>query len=119
MMGENVRMAHPLLNGCAQELREFQCMPSSQFSGSPNFHLSWVLLCLENAARLKPARLSGKCQHEMLTHRKLMMSEFRLSPEVVMSCGRVSLFWSFDVPGGMFRQATLMYIVFSTSAYLV
>lgn len=90
MMGQNFRMSHPLLDGCDAELKNFKCVPSQQFTGSPNFHLSWVLLCLENAARANPGKMTEKCQHEMLTHRKMMMSEFRLSPEVVLTCGRVS-----------------------------
>uniref|UniRef100_A0A158Q8S0 Golgi apparatus protein 1 n=1 Tax=Elaeophora elaphi TaxID=1147741 RepID=A0A158Q8S0_9BILA len=88
MMGQNYRLSHPLLGGCAAEMKEFSCAPSALFSGSPNFHLSWVLLCLENAAHANPDKVSNKCQHEMLSHRKMMMSEFRLSPEVVLTCGR-------------------------------
>ncbi|VBB25732.1 unnamed protein product [Acanthocheilonema viteae] len=88
MMGQNYRLSHPLLGGCAAEMKEFSCAPSALFSGSPNFHLSWVLLCLENAARANPEKVSKKCQHEMISHRKMMMSEFRLSPEVVLTCGR-------------------------------
>ncbi|VDN05573.1 unnamed protein product [Thelazia callipaeda] len=88
MMGQNYRLLHPLLNGCSTELKEFRCAPSALFSGSPNFHLSWVLLCLEDAAHSKPGKITEKCQHEMISHRKMMMSEFRLSPEVVLTCGR-------------------------------
>ncbi|VDK72684.1 unnamed protein product [Litomosoides sigmodontis] len=88
MMGQNYRLSHPLLGGCATEMKEFNCAPSALFSGSPNFHLSWVLLCLENAAHANPSKVSKKCQHEMISHRKMMMSEFRLSPEVVLTCGR-------------------------------
>lgn len=90
MMGQNYRLSHPLLNGCATELKEFSCTPSPLFPGSPNFHLSWVLLCLENSAHANPDKMSEKCQHEMVSHRKMMLSEFRLSPEVVLTCGRVS-----------------------------
>lgn len=90
MMGHNFRLSHPLLDGCGQELRDYGCAPQPQFQNSPNFHLSWVLLCLENAARnmQKTRPFSEKCQHEMATHRKMMMSEFRLSPEVVLTCGQ-------------------------------
>lgn len=90
MMGQNYRLSHPLLGGCATEMKDFSCAPSALFSGSPNFHLSWVLLCLENAAHANPNKVSKKCQHEMVSHRKMMMNEFRLSPEVVLTCGRVS-----------------------------
>lgn len=104
MMGQNYRLSHPLLNGCAVELKEFSCAPSALFSGSPNFHLSWVLLCLENAAHANPGKVSKKCQHEMVSHRKMMMSEFRLSPEVVLTCGRVSYeIFSFCFFEGIFK----------------
>uniref|UniRef100_A0A914S0L4 Uncharacterized protein n=1 Tax=Parascaris equorum TaxID=6256 RepID=A0A914S0L4_PAREQ len=35
------------------------------------------------------AKFSEQCQHEMLEHRRMMMSEFRMSPEVVLTCGQI------------------------------
>uniref|UniRef100_A0A915AS27 Golgi apparatus protein 1 n=1 Tax=Parascaris univalens TaxID=6257 RepID=A0A915AS27_PARUN len=88
LLGQNFRLSHPLVDGCAAELGMYKCSPQAQFAASPNFHLSWVLLCLENAARSKDAKFSEQCQHEMLEHRRMMMSEFRMSPEVVLTCGQ-------------------------------
>lgn len=30
-----------------------------------------------------------ECQHELYTYRQMMMQEFRMSPELVMSCAQV------------------------------
>ncbi|VDK41856.1 unnamed protein product [Anisakis simplex] len=88
LMGQNFRLSHPLVDGCEHELKEYKCSPQTQFASSPNFHLSWVLLCLENAAHSKDAKFSEQCRHEMIEHRRMMMSEFRMSPEIVLTCGQ-------------------------------
>lgn len=94
-IGKNFRLAHPLVDGCDAELRKYNCLPQQQYAASPNFHLTCVLLCLENAQHREDSKFSEQCRHEMLNHRKLMMTEFRLSPEIVMSCAQVSLFFHF------------------------
>lgn len=70
--------------------------------------MSWVLLCLENGLHAynqqqhdlaKPnanqqqqkqflQQFSNECQHEMITHRGMMVQEFRMSPELVMGCAK-------------------------------
>ncbi|KAK0393485.1 hypothetical protein QR680_000235 [Steinernema hermaphroditum] len=95
-MGEDFRLAPPLIKGCAQEMKHYGCIPQTDIRGSPNFHLSWVLLCLENAVhsitqgqrRPLDKPFSETCQHEMITHRQLMVDEFRMSPELVMNCAK-------------------------------
>ena len=32
---------------------------------------------------------SQQCQHEMLTHRQMMMQHFQMSPEIIMTCAQV------------------------------
>ncbi|KAI6216457.1 hypothetical protein M3Y99_01820900 [Aphelenchoides fujianensis] len=110
LMGQNYHLAHPLLKTCANELKAHHCLPQVGFEKSVNFHLSWVLLCLENgrhrfeqqqyekqqaAKEKKPidqtAELmpfSAECTHEMITHRQFMVQEFRMSPEIVMTCAQ-------------------------------
>ncbi|KJH51316.1 cysteine rich repeat-containing domain protein [Dictyocaulus viviparus] len=88
IMGRNYRMAHPLVKSCSREMNEYKCEPQSQLEAAADFHLAWILLCLENAAHnakdTNPPSLP--CQHEMLKHRQMMVSEFHMSPELVMRC---------------------------------
>jgi Golgi apparatus protein 1 len=89
LMGQDYRLAHPLMQGCAKEIHEFNCGPQSKSADIPeHFHLSWVLLCLENAAHTSN-KVGQQCHHEMMTHRQMMMSEYRLSPEIVLTCSQV------------------------------
>lgn len=43
----------------------------------------------------KTSKPSEACQHEMLTHRQLMLNQFRIAPEIVLSCAKVAFF--FDI----------------------
>ena len=82
----------------------YKCNLQPGFQNSINFHLSWLLLCLENGmhafkqqehdlAQNKPAPqklqpFNAECQHEMIVHRGFMVQEFRMSPELVMGCAQ-------------------------------
>ena len=94
-MGQNFHLAQPLLKQCVAELKAHHCMPQVGFERSLQFHLSWVLLCLENGrhryqqqqherkqaeAEKKPVQQTAElmpftaaCEHEMLTHRQMMV----------------------------------------------
>lgn len=94
LMGSNYHLAQPLLKQCTKELNAHHCLPQVGFERSLNFHLSWVLLCLENGRHRyqqqqherKQAELEKKpveqtaeliafspeCEHEMIQHRKMM-----------------------------------------------
>ncbi|KAI1702818.1 cysteine rich repeat domain-containing protein [Ditylenchus destructor] len=110
LMGQDYRLAHPLTKGCANEMQAYKCIPQAGFEKSLNFHLSWVILCLENGLHhfkqtqhekqqaendKKPIPeqpnlmpYTEECQHEMMGYREMMVQEFRMSPELVMSCAQ-------------------------------
>ncbi|RCN36160.1 cysteine rich repeat-containing domain protein [Ancylostoma caninum] len=89
-MGRDYRMAHPLVKGCEKEMKDYKCEPQSQYEAAAHFHLAWILLCLENGAHLAKNTNppSPQCQHEMLAHRQMMLTEFRMAPELVMHCSQ-------------------------------
>lgn len=60
LMGQNYHLAHPLLKTCSKELAFYRCLPQAGFERSLNFHLSWVLLCLE----------SGRHHYDQQQHQK-------------------------------------------------
>ncbi|CAI4232920.1 unnamed protein product [Auanema sp. JU1783] len=86
MYGRDYRMAHPLTKACEAEMKNFKCEPQSHLEAAAHFHLSWILLCLENASHSNKDKPSKECQHEMINHRQLMLHEFRMAPELVMQC---------------------------------
>lgn len=110
-MGQNVKLAHPLMKGCESEMKYYKCIPQPGYENSIHFHMSWVLLCLENGlhaynqqqhelskqdAKKEPQpqqqyfqQFSNECKHEMISHRGMMVQEFRMSPELVMGCAKV------------------------------
>uniref|UniRef100_A0A0N5ASS7 Golgi apparatus protein 1 n=1 Tax=Syphacia muris TaxID=451379 RepID=A0A0N5ASS7_9BILA len=89
LMGQDFRLARPLVKACTKEMNEYQCNPRPEARVSPNYHLSWVLLCLENAHHLtNGTKFSEECKYEMMSYRTFMMSEFKMSPEMVLSCGK-------------------------------
>nr|CDJ86442.1 Cysteine rich repeat domain containing protein [Haemonchus contortus] len=91
LMGRNYRMAHPLVKACANEMKEYKCEPQDELESAAHFHLTWILLCLESHAHnaQSPEKMpSPQCQHEMLTHRQMMITEFHMAPDVVMHCSQ-------------------------------
>ncbi|KAK6025173.1 cysteine rich repeat-containing domain protein, partial [Ostertagia ostertagi] len=91
MMGRNYRMAHPLVKACANEMKEYKCEPQDELESAAHYHLTWILLCLENGAHNAKGNVkipSPDCQHEMLTHRQMMVSEFHMAPEIVLHCSQ-------------------------------
>lgn len=111
ILGRDYKLAHPLLKSCDKELQAYRCIPQPGFEKSLQFHLSWVVLCLENglhfynqqeherkqAEKNKNAQqkewpnimaFTDECKHEMLSHRQMMVQEFRMGPELVMNCAQ-------------------------------
>ncbi|CAD6195709.1 unnamed protein product [Caenorhabditis auriculariae] len=91
MMGRDYRIAHPLTKACQAEMTKYKCEPQSQLEAAAHFHMSWILLCLENGANLPENHENGpskECGHEMLTHRQMMMQHFQMAPEIVMQCAQ-------------------------------
>jgi Golgi apparatus protein 1 len=106
LMGQDAHLAHPLTKACQNEMKAYNCNLQPGFQNSLNFHLSWLLLCLENglhgykqqqheiaqnklAANVqKLPQYSNECQHELIVHRGFMVQEFRMSPELVMGCAQ-------------------------------
>jgi Golgi apparatus protein 1 len=106
LIGQDAHLAHSLTKACQNEMKSYSCNLQPGFQNSINFHLSWLLLCLENglhgfkqqehdiaqnklAANVqKLLPFSNECQHEMIQHRGFMVQEFRMSPELVMSCSQ-------------------------------
>lgn len=106
MLGRDYRLAHSLIDGCHDEMAAYKCVPHVGFEKSLEFHLSWVLLCLENGYNSyerdkKERKLENKaselvifnetCLVEMVKHRGWLMNNLNMAPELVMDCANVCL----------------------------
>ncbi|CAF4720327.1 unnamed protein product [Rotaria sp. Silwood1] len=80
----NALLDLPLIRACESEMREHQCVTNSQ---DPDKQLSLInlLLCLEDRVK-KGNQIKDECRREMLTHRRMLMSDYAVSPEILSKC---------------------------------
>ena len=98
LMGQDARIAHPLIDACHADIDKYQCGKAAEAKGD-HFYLSFLILCLENAEHAGGADtannnvksaggLQAACRHEVQTFRQLLLSDYQLNPEVVLSCAK-------------------------------
>ncbi|CAF3928857.1 unnamed protein product, partial [Rotaria magnacalcarata] len=80
----NALLDAPFVRACSIEMREHKCVANPQ---DPDTHLSLVnlLLCLEGTMK-KGNNIKDDCRREMLMHRRMLMSDYAVSPEIVAKC---------------------------------
>ena len=48
------------------------------------------MLCLENAEHASgQATLQPQCRHELASYRQLLLSDYKVNPEIILSCAQV------------------------------
>ncbi|XP_078689885.1 Golgi apparatus protein 1-like isoform X5 [Branchiostoma floridae x Branchiostoma belcheri] len=84
MVSQDYKVNYGLAKKCKEDIKHYHCrvdnMPEGKFA-----KLSFILLCLENAIQ-KGRQVSGDCQGEMFDMRRQLMSDFQISPEIVLNC---------------------------------
>jgi Golgi apparatus protein 1 len=65
-------------------MREHSCSVDPQ-DGDQRSSLIKLLLCLEDTLK-KGNHIQDECRREMLVHRRMLMSDYALSPELVSQC---------------------------------
>nr|XP_045603883.1 Golgi apparatus protein 1-like [Procambarus clarkii] len=81
---QDYRVNRGIVRACRSAISENSCRKGS----SDDIHevkLSRILLCLENALR-KGITIDGDCKEEMLAHRRQLMEDYKLSPDLMVSC---------------------------------
>ncbi|CAF3645191.1 unnamed protein product [Rotaria sordida] len=80
----NALLDAPLIRACKSEMNEHQCVNNPQ---DPDKQLSLVnlLLCLEDRIK-KGNQIKDECRREMLIHRRMLMSDYAVSPEIISKC---------------------------------
>lgn len=83
LIAADFRVSKGLLRACKDEIRKGHCR--RQNSSDKTVRLAQILLCLENLMK-NGTKLDSDCTSEMIDHRRMLMEDYRLSPEIVNSC---------------------------------
>ncbi|KAI5635405.1 cysteine rich repeat domain-containing protein [Phthorimaea operculella] len=80
----NYKMSKGLVKSCKEDIRKYHCRKG--VVDDKDVRLAQILLCLENVSRNESTQLSSDCLAEMTDHRKMLMEDYRLSPELMQNC---------------------------------
>ncbi|XP_032671298.1 Golgi apparatus protein 1 [Odontomachus brunneus] len=83
LIASDYKISKGLVKACKEDIRNYHCRRS--VSEDKEIKLAQILLCLESAVK-NGSKIDGNCQAEMFDHRKLLMEDYRLSPEIVDGC---------------------------------
>ncbi|CAG9567418.1 unnamed protein product [Danaus chrysippus] len=83
-MVQNYKMSKGLVKSCKEDIRKYHCRKG--VVEDKDVRLAQILLCLENVTRNDSTKLSPECVAEMTDHRKMLMDDYRLSPELMKNC---------------------------------
>ncbi|KHJ48614.1 cysteine rich repeat-containing domain protein [Trichuris suis] len=84
MVAADYKASYPLVTACKADIEKIGCMIES--NDHPEYMLlSYVLLCLENAIHMG-RQIDKDCENQLTEHRKMLFSDYRLEPELVLSC---------------------------------
>lgn len=83
LIASDYKVSKGLVKACKDDIKINHCRRSA--FEDKNIRLAQILLCLESAAK-NGSKIDGDCQAEMFDHRKLLMEDYRLSPEIVDGC---------------------------------
>lgn len=84
LVAENYKISHGLAKACRNEIHDFKCRRNTK--PEKTVRLAQILLCLEDVMRNEEGVISGQCQAEMVEHRKMLMEDYAVSPEIVAKC---------------------------------
>ncbi|XP_071092042.1 Golgi apparatus protein 1-like [Haliotis cracherodii] len=84
LISQDVKMDKSFYRACKHDIEKNDCFVGSSTNGDTK--RASVLLCLENAAK-SGKKLKGKCVAQMEDVRKMLMEDYRLSPNLVARCG--------------------------------
>lgn len=80
----NYKMSKGLVKSCKEDIRKYRCRKG--VVDDKDVRLAQILLCLENVSRNESNKISPECIAEITDHRKMLMDDYRLSPELMQNC---------------------------------
>ncbi|RZC42697.1 Golgi apparatus protein 1 [Asbolus verrucosus] len=84
LISQDYRISKGLMRACKDDIKKTHCR--RQTSNDKTIRLAQILLCLEGVAK-NGTKIDPDCEAEMVEHRKILMEDYRLSPEIVDGCG--------------------------------
>lgn len=83
LIAADFRVSKGLLRACRDNIKKGHC--KKQISNDKTVRLAQILLCLENLVK-NGTKLDSDCTNEMIDHRRMLMEDYNLSPEIVNLC---------------------------------
>ncbi|CAG9771209.1 unnamed protein product [Ceutorhynchus assimilis] len=85
LISQDYKVSKGLMRSCREDIKKTHCR--KQTSSDKTVRLAQILLCLENINK-NGSQISSDCEAELIEHRKMLMEDYRLSPEIVDKCKR-------------------------------
>ncbi|XP_020816562.1 Golgi apparatus protein 1 isoform X1 [Drosophila serrata] len=82
-MGRDYRVSHGLAKACKEDIKLYHCRRG--VSEDKHVRLAQILLCLESVSK-NGTRLAPACLTELIDHRRMLMTDYQLSPELLNDC---------------------------------
>lgn len=83
LIAQDYRVSKGLIKACKDDIRKMHCR--KQISTDKTVRLAQILLCLESSIK-NGSKVEPECEAEMIDHRKMLMEDYKLSPEIVNNC---------------------------------
>jgi golgi apparatus protein 1 len=83
LIAQDYRVSRGLAKSCKEDIKINHCRKG--VSEDKDIRLAQILLCLE-AAHKNNTKLTAECLTEVFEHRKMLMSDYHLSPEIIIDC---------------------------------
>ncbi|XP_066137894.1 Golgi apparatus protein 1 [Euwallacea fornicatus] len=83
LISQDYKVSKGLMRSCRDDIKKSHCR--KQTSSDRTIRLAQILLCLENIGK-NGTKVSSDCEAELVEHRRMLMEDFRLSPEIVDKC---------------------------------
>lgn len=84
LIAQDYQVSRGLVRACKEDIKLNRCRKS--VSDDRDIRLAQILICLENATKIGNNSVNSRCREEMLAHRKMLLQDYRLSPEIVNAC---------------------------------
>lgn len=83
LIAHDYKVSKGLARACKEDIKNNHCRRG--VSEDKDVRLAQILLCLE-AAHKNNTKVSPECQAEMVDHRRMLMEDYQLSPEILSGC---------------------------------
>ncbi|KAG8034414.1 hypothetical protein G9C98_007490 [Cotesia typhae] len=85
LISSDYKVSKGLAKACKEDIKNNHCR--KYVSDDKEIRLAQILLCLESAFK-NGSKIDSDCQREMFDHRKMLMEDYSLSPEIVDGCAK-------------------------------